>query len=131
MLIGDGDVYTENIENDDQNINPRRPPASTISTQLVLTNLLLGLTDLPDVGFWALILTMTMLFLVGGLRLLVLPRLLGKADLSVLNKAPKSCLGRIQWGLTRFLTMFFTCYSSFIQSLQLQSSKVSEKYVFS
>ena len=103
-------------------------PASTISTQLVLTNLLLALADLGgEAGLIALLLTLGLMpALVGLLRILALPRLLAKAghagnDLRVLNK-PQSCSGWIQW----ILTFIFSCYCSFIQCFQLQSSKVSE-----
>ena len=68
--------------------------------------------------------------LVGALRWFILPRLPSNVDhaandLRVLNKPPKSCLGLIQWVLTNVPTFLFRCYCSFIQSFQLQSSKVS------
>ena len=100
-------------------------PASTISTQLVLTNLLLALADLGGVaGNWALALTLlTTPVLVGSLRMMILQNLLAKAghtgnDLRVLDK-PQS------W-IQLFFTMFFSFFCSFIQCFQLQSSKVSE-----
>ena len=111
------------------------PPASTTSTQLVLTNLLLALADLADLGALgalALVLTLTLMpWLVGGLRMKILQHHLAKAghaahDLCVLNnKGSQMCLMWIPWFLTRFLTWFFSCFCSFIQSFQLQSSKVS------
>ena len=104
-------------------------PASTISTQLLLTNLLLALADLPGkAGYYALYLTLALIpMLVGGLRMIILRRLLAKAghasnDLSVLNKRPQSYVGKISW----FYTMIFSWFCSFIQSFQLQSSKVSD-----
>ena len=105
-------------------------PASTISTQLLLTNLLLAIADLPGpAGGIALGLTLGLFpWMVGLLRISSLPRLLAKAghtanDLQVLNKIPESCLlGCIQ----RVLPLFFSFYCSFIQSFQLQSSKVSD-----
>ena len=104
-------------------------PASTISTQLVLTNLWLALADLGGgfAGYWALFLTLVgMPGLVGNLRMWILPRLLAKAghagnDLRVLDK-PQSCFGKIQF----FLTTAFSAFCSFIQCFQLQSSKVSK-----
>ena len=109
-------------------------PASTISTQLLLTNLLLAIADLPGLaGGIALGLTLGLFpWLVGLLRISSLPRLLAKAghtanDLQVLNKIPESCLlGCIQ----RVLPLFFSFYCSFIQSFQLQSSKVSAVWPF-
>ena len=108
-------------------------PASTISTQLLLTNLLLAIADLPgEVGSLALALALaSMPGLVGLLRMLILPRLLAKAghaanDLCVISKPPPSCLGKIQWNLTNILTMFFSFCCSFIQCFQLQASKVSD-----
>ena len=103
-------------------------PASTISTQLVLTNLLLALADLGGLaGGFALYLTLyVMPVLVGLLRMKILQRLLAKAghagnDLRVLDKQ-QSCSGLIQF----VLTWIFSCFCSFIQCFQLQSSKVSK-----
>ena len=49
-------------------------------------------------------------------------------DLRVLKKPPTSCLGIIQRIIQRLLTMFFAIFCSFMQSFQLQSSKVSKDY---
>ena len=108
-------------------------PASTISTQLLLTNLLLALADLQGLaGKEALFNTLFFMpLLVGWLRMKILPRLFAKAghtanDLKVPFKPIQSCLGKIKWFLTFTITMFFSFYCSFIQSFQLQSSKVSD-----
>ena len=106
-------------------------PASTVSTQLLLTNTLLALPDLcGQVGGTALASTLFGLTLLVGwyLRGGVLRRLLSKAghadnDLRVLNR-PTSCLGRMIW----FVTLIFRWCCSFMQSFQLQSSKVSNIY---
>ena len=68
-------------------------------------------------------------WLVGALRLGILQRLFANAghaanDLRVLNN-PQSLLGSILWGLKILATWYFRLYCSCIQSLQLQSSKVS------
>ena len=103
-------------------------PASTISTQLVLTNLWLAVADLGgEAGGPALILTLGLMpVLVGNLRIRILPRLLAKAghfgiDLRVLGKQ-QACFGKIRFNLTAI----FSWFCSFIQCFQLQSSKVSE-----
>lgn len=102
-----------------------------MSTQLLLTNTLLALPDLcGEVGGTALASTLFGLTLLVGwyLRGGVLRRLLSKVghadnDLRVLNR-PTSCLGRIIW----FVTLIFRWCCSFMQSFQLQSSKVSNIY---
>ena len=114
----------------DENIN-QVFPASTVSTQLLLTNTLLALPDLcGEVGGTALATTLFGLTLLVGwyLRGGVLRRVLSKAghadnDLQVLNR-PTSCLGRMIW----FVTLIFRWCCSFMQSFQLQSSKVSNFY---
>merc|ERR1712032_452224 len=67
--------------------------------------------------------------LVGALCMLILPLLLAKAghaanDLCVIDKPPQSRMGKIQWGLTKHLTVSFSFYCNFIQSFQLQASKL-------
>ena len=104
-------------------------PASTISTQLLLTNLLLALADLGGLtGSIALLVALLgMPFLVGYLRKIPLRHLLGKAghaanDLRVLIKRRQSWLGKVP----RNFTMFFSFFCTFIRPFQLQSSKVSD-----
>ena len=97
-----------------------------MSTQLLLTNTLLAIADLPGAA-GGLALTYTLLLVsvvVGPARLDILSKL-GHADndLRVLKKPSTSCLGRIQWFLRGF-----TGLCSFMQSFQLQSSKVSKDY---
>ena len=79
-----------------------------------------------SVGTLAFGLTFWVALGVGYLRLGPLLSKLGHADkdLRVLNKQPPSCLGRIPW----FLKIGFTSFCSFMQSFQLQSSKVSKDY---
>ena len=97
-------------------------PASTISTQLVLTNLCLAGADLGGVaGPVALFFTLgCMPVLVGLLRMKILPLLLAKAGHSGNDLRVRNGFG--------FLTWIFNCYCSFIQCFQLQSSKVSEGF---
>ena len=102
-----------------------------MSTQLLLTNTLLAIADLPGrAGYWALTYTLvTVPMGVGALRLLLLSKV-GHADndLWVLEKQPTSCLGWIQRYIQGVLTKSFTGLCSFMQSFQLQSSKVSKDY---
>ena len=85
-----------------------------------------------ELGYNALALTLaSMPFLVGALRMGILRRLLANAghaanDLRVLNIPPQSLLGQSQWLLKFLATVFFSLYCSFVQSLQLQSSKVGD-----
>ena len=100
-----------------------------MSTQLLLTNTLLAIADLPGVaGYIALALTLWFVpLVVFPLRFRLLLCLgLADNDLRVLNnlEIPTSKLGIIQL----VLKMFFTAYCSFMQSFQLQSSKVSKDY---
>jgi len=90
--------------------------ASTISTQLVLTNLWLAMADLgyPAGGLALAITLFGMPLLVGLLRMFILPRLLANAghaanDLFLLDKEPQSILGRIKW----LPTLYFNLYCSF------------------
>ena len=83
--------------------------------ELRLNAVILGLLPLP----------------VGAIRMDILQRLFANAghaanDLRVLNKPPQSLLGWIPWFLKLLATMFFSFYCSFVQSFQLQSSKVSD-----
>ena len=111
-------------------------PASTISTQLVFTNLMLGVADLANRGGAGAVLMGTSFFgpaFVGLLCMLILPYFSAKAghaanDLSVLNlyKRPQSRLGKPHKPKILHLTVFFDGFCFFFQSLQLQSSKVSD-----
>ena len=62
----------------------------------------------------------------------ILPLLLTKADHAAIDLCvpykppPPSCMGKIQWYLTKLLTIPFSWYCSFIQCFQLQASKVSD-----
>ena len=99
--------------------------ANTISTELLSTNLLLGINDL--LGPY--LITLAILpFLIAALRMIILAKVFAKAkenDLCVLHKQPKSCLRWHGWDLTRLITFSFRCYCSLIQSFHLQSSKVT------
>ena len=107
-----------------------------MSTQLVFTNLILAIADLAR---WrpGTVLMGTSLFgpsFVGILCMLILPYFFAKAgyaanDLRIPNlyKPPQSRLGKPQSFQITHLTVFFDGFSFFIQSLQLQSSKVSIK----
>ena len=97
-----------------------------MSTQLLLTNTLLAIADLPGLaGYFALFSTFVFVPLVVGLLRLRLSKV-GHADndLQVLKKRPTSCLGMIQ----KSVTTYFSLFCCFMQSFQLQSSKVSNDY---
>ena len=105
------------------------PPANSVATQLVLTNLLLALADLGgNAGYFALLLTLvTMPSLVGGLSMKMMEHILVKAghagnDLLVINQLPKSFFGWIQL----ISTLAFSAFFAFMQNFQLQSSKVRQ-----
>ena len=105
------------------------PPANSVATQLVLTNLLLALADLGgNAGYFALLLTLvTMPSLVGGLSMKIMEHILVKAghagnDLLVINQLPKSFFGWIQL----ISTLAFSAFFAFMQNFQLQSSKVRQ-----
>ena len=105
------------------------PPANSVATQLVLTNLLLALADLGgNAGYFALLLTLvTMPSLVGGLSMKIMEHILVKAghagnDLLVINQLPKSFFGWIQL----ISTLAFSAFFAFMQNFQLQSSKVPQ-----
>ena len=118
------------IYDEKHNINHNFSPASTISTLLVMTNLVLAFINLGGLsganGWLVLIVPV-----IGLLRLLILLRLLANAghaanDLFLIYKRPQSVLGKIKWFLTWLLTLHFSCCCSYIQTLWLQSSKVSD-----
>ena len=98
-----------------------------MSTQLLLTNTLLAIANLPGfVGFLALGGTFFFVPLVVVLLRLFLFLGLADNDLRLLKNYCE--LGIIQLILTSFPTMWFTAFCSFMQSFQLQSSKVSKNY---
>ena len=115
--------------------------ASTLSTQLVLAKIMLEAVDMADIDNTDTvdyILLFSFFFgpwVFGILRLFLLPYFLGKPghtanDLRVLStyKPPKPDLGKPQklhQGQLTLWTIFFDGFYSFMNSLQLQSSKVS------
>ena len=114
--------------------------ASTLSTQLVLANILIKAVDMASLvnssASERLLIIVAMIgpYLLGMPRMFLLPYILGKPghtanDLRVLSlyKPPKSSSGKSpkprKFRLTHF-TICFDGWYSFMHSLQLQSSKV-------
>ena len=96
-------------------------PASTVSSQILLTQLFLLLANLPGL-FGAYAFCLTLLFLpplFSKLRFHILPRCL-----SNLTHATDLCVYKRENPIQKVFDGFFD-FGAFIQSLQLQSSKVS------
>ena len=109
------------------------PPASTMSTQLVLTNLFLASAEPFSFYVWVGLLMLIPLVYVGLIARAILPNRLanaGHAANDLLAKPekepPKSIFKRLFSVWT--VTWFFNLYCSFTRSLQLQSSKVIIQY---
>ena len=105
------------------------PPASTMSTQLVLTNLFLVVAEPGSFYNWMCLLVLLPTVYVGGFARAILPNRLanaGHAANDLLAKPekepPKSIFKR--WFSVWTVTWAFSLYCSFTRSLQLQSSKV-------
>ena len=96
-------------------------PASTVSSQILLTHIFLQLANLPGL-FGAYAFCLTLLFLpplFSKLRFHILPRCL-----SNLTHATDLCVYKRENPIQKVFDGFFD-FGAFIQSLQLQSSKVS------
>ena len=116
--------------------------ASTLSTQLVLANILIKAVDMASLvnssASERLMMIVAVIgpYLLGMPRMFLLPYILAKPghtanDLRVLStyKPPKSDSGKPQKlhvGQLTYWTIYFDGFYSFMNSLQLQSSKVGD-----
>ena len=100
------------------------PPASTVSTQLLMVGICLAVADIPGVA-GALTLGLTPLLLphlVYACRRRLLTWLLPLGQLLTTKPTARGnlCIGRIK----TFFKFYFSAFSQFIEVFQLQSSKV-------
>ena len=105
------------------------PPASTMSTQLVLTNLFLVVAESGSLYNWMYLLISLPTVYVGLFARMILPNRLANAGhaandlLAKPEKEPPKSLFKRLFSVWK-VTWFFNLYCSFTRSLQLQSSKV-------